>query len=206
MNDRFRSTVQTIHQELDSPQPDREKLALLARAMRWQVTTERDVLQAVLRLGERVRGKSTPGFWAVEQAVLEIFCDHAQAEHLPFLLAVFRTRGKHGDDRRRLALQGLSRIAAHTAHQDAFQALESGLHHPKQDTRGWAIGFIASAYAYRNQPLPISVTERLWVMALDDKSMDVRVEAATTLAEYGLVPPSLVQEVIAEAQAHEDHP
>jgi len=158
-----------------------EKIGLLARALRWQPNFDAEELAALLKLGEFVQGKRGDGYWEVERAVYEILCDHAVSEHLPFLVKAYHLRGTHADDRRRLALQGLSRLAALTGNVTALDILVDALSHNKADTRGWAIGFLTEAYFALRRPLPETVTARLRDLAKNDPSEDVRAEATNII-------------------------
>lgn len=202
MSDNVLSTVAAITDLLNSPQRDADRVGLLARSLRWHKTYGAADLAAVLTLGQLVRRKKGPGCWEVERAVLELLCQHASAEHIPLLIETFRDkrRGKHSNDRRRLALQALSGVAARTANEEALQVLEEGLSHHKKDTRGWAIGFLLDAYAHLNRPLPPSVIARLHRLAESDVSPDVRVEAVTALASLNLADEAQVNRVIAAAR------
>ena len=134
--------------------------------------------------------------------MLEVLCQRAGAEHIPLLVETFRdkSRGKRSNDRRRLALQALSGVAAGTANEEALLVLEEGLSHHKKDTRGWAIGFLLDAYAHLDRPLPPSVINQLRFLVENDVSADVRVEAVTALAGLGLVDQTQVEQVITAAQ------
>ena len=194
-------TVAAITELLNRRQRDADKIGVLARALRWHDAYDSDDMAALLALGELVRRKQGPGCWEVERAVLEILCEQAGDEHVAFLGEVFHTaRGRHGNDRRRLALQALSRVAACTGNQEALRLLEEGLAHVKKDTRGWAIGFVLDSYAHLGRPLPPSVIERLWFLAENDVSADVRVEAVMALAGVGLADDETVEGVLATAR------
>jgi hypothetical protein len=174
--------------------------------LRWQRRLAAPDIEALLALGELVQPGKDPGGWEVERAVLEILCEQAEVEHVPFLVRVFRhkARGKHSNDRRRLALQALSNVAARTGDEEALLVLEEGLNHHKKDTRGWAIGFLLDSYALLGRALPQSVIARLRFLAENDVGSDVRVEAALALARLGLVDAETVAEAMAATQAQAD--
>lgn len=202
MSDTFQSTVAAIKSELNGQARDRDKLGVLARSLRWHKSYDADDLAALLSLGELVARKKGPGCWEVERAVLEILCQQAGSEHVPFLSRRFRSKagGKHSNDRRRLALQALSGVAARTANDEALAVLEEGLAHHKKDTRGWAIGFLLDGYRYHGRPLPQSVIDRLQALVENDISPDVRVEAVMALASLGMADEKRVQAVVAAAR------
>jgi hypothetical protein len=202
VSESFLGTVAAITELLNSRQRDEDTVGVLARALRWHDTHDADDLAALLALGELVRRKQGPGGWEVERAVLEILCEQAEVEHVPFLVKVFRgSRGRHGNDRRRLALQALSGVAARTGHEQALRTLEEGLAHAKKDTRGWAIGFVVDSYQQLGRPLPQSVIARLRFLAENDVSPDVRMEAVLALANLGLADKKMVEGVLATAPA-----
>ena len=176
--------IDALRERLAEPDPDPETVGVLARGLRWQRNFDRDDLDALVALGEWVRGRGGTAFWEVERAVHEILCDHARADQLPFLLASYRTRGKHGDDRRRLALHAISRVAALTGDRTALQTLEEALSHNNAGTRGWAIGFLSEAYYALQRPLPDRVRARLRELAANDPSEDVRAEAANLPGDH----------------------
>jgi|GEM_PF-1744732 len=202
MSDTFLNTTATITTELNSQQRDREKLALLARGLRWHRSFDADDMAALRALSGVVQHKRGAGCWDVEQAILEILCERAGVEHIPFLIETFRRKspGKHGNDRRRLALQALSGVAARTGHEEALLVLEEGLVHHKKDTRGWTIGFLLDTYNYLNRPLSQTAIDRLHFLIDNDVSADVRVEAVMALASLGLADQETVDSVIAIAQ------
>ncbi len=202
MTETFLSTVTTITTELNSSQRNAEKLGLLARTLRWHRSFDADDKAALTTLSQLVPHKRGAGCWEVERALLETLCDQAGVEHLPFLTETFRrkTPGKHGNDRRRLALQALSTVAARSQNQEALAVLAEGLSHHKKDTRGWTIGFLLNTYHYLDRPLPQSVIDHLEFIVKNDVSADVRVEAATALAVLGLINQETVDAVIAAAQ------
>lgn len=202
MSDTFLNTTAIIATELNRRQRNREKLALLARGLRWHRSFDADDMVALKALIRVVRHKRGAGCWDVEQAVLEILCERAEIEHIPFLVETFRrkTPGKHSNDRRRLALQALSGVAARTGYEEALLVLEEGLTHHKKDTRGWSIGFLLDTYHYLNRPLPQSVIDRLHLLAANDVSADVRVEAVMALARLGLADQETVETVVAIAR------
>jgi hypothetical protein len=181
MTEKFLTTLAAIETALSTSPEEHDKIGLLARALRWHPDPDREDLDALLALGESVRGRRGDGVWEVERAVCEILCDHAAPEHLPFLIKAYEFRGTHADDRRRLALQGISRIAAMTGDPTALETLASALSHNKADTRGWAIGFISEAYFALNRPLPQTIQMRLHLLAESDPSEDVRTEAANVI-------------------------
>jgi hypothetical protein len=196
------TTVRTLTDELNSRRRDPAKLGVLARTLRWYRAFDAEDLAALLALGKLVRRKRGAGCWEIERAILEVLCQRAEPEHVPFLVEVFRDKdnGRHSDDRRRLALQALSDVAAWSADREALLALEAGLNHPQTDTRGWAIGFVLDSYDRLGQPLPQGVIDRLRVLAANDASPDVRVEAVTALASQGLVDDDLVRAAVAGAK------
>lgn len=200
--DNFLSTVAAVRELLNSRERDDHKLGVLARSLRWRKSFEAADLAVLLDLGELARRKKGPGSWEVERAILEILCERAEVEHVPFLVQTFRykARGRHSDDRHRLALQALSGVAGRTGHQEALLVLEEGLAYIKKDTRGWAIGFLVESYRYLGRPLPQSVIERLRFLAQNDVSADVRVEAVTILASLGLAEETAVAATVAAAQ------
>jgi hypothetical protein len=202
MSKTFQSTVAAITAEIDSPTADQGKVGVLARALRWYKAFDAADLAILLDLGELVRRKKGSGYWEVERATLEILCERAEVEHVAFLVQTFhyKTRDRHSDDRRRLALHALSGIAARTGHQEALRVLEEGLAHVKKDTRGWAIGFLLDSYNSLDRPLPTAVIERLRFLAQNDVSADVRVEAITALASLGLADEAAVAVVVTAAQ------
>jgi hypothetical protein len=199
---KFLSTVGVLSEELNRPERDREKLGVLARSLRWHATLDTEDMVALMGLGELVHRKWEQDGWEVERAVLEILCERAEANHVPFLIETFRhtARGKYSNDRRRLALHALSRVAARTGHSEALLVLEEGLAHSKKDTRGWAIGFLLDSYAHLGRPIPESAVSRLRVLAENDISADVRVEAVMALARLELADEAAVQAVLASAQ------
>ncbi|MEW5957024.1 MAG: hypothetical protein AB1801_04825 [Chloroflexota bacterium] len=200
--DNFLSTVAAIRELLNSRERDEHKLGVLARSLRWRNAFEAANLAMLLDLGELARRKKGPGYWEVERAVMEILCERAEVEHVAFLVQTFhhKARGPHGDDRRRLALQALSGVAARTGNQEALLVLAEGLAHIKKDTRGWTIGFLVECYRYLDRPLPETVVERLRFLAQNDVSADVRVEAVTVLASLGLAEETALAAVMAMAQ------
>ena len=202
MSDTFLNTTATITAELNTQQRDREKLAVLARGLRWHRSLDANDMAALKTLIGVVQHKRGAGCWEVEQAVLEILCERAEVEHIPFLVETFRrkTPGKHGNDRRRLALQALSGVAARTGYEEALLVLAEGLTHHKKDTRGWAIGFLLDTYNYLNRPLPQDVIDRLRFLVDNDVSPDVRVEAVMALASLGLADQETVEAVVASAR------
>jgi hypothetical protein len=202
MSDTFLNTTAIITTELNRQQRDREKLALLARGLRWHRSFDADDMAALRALIRLVQYKRGAGCWDVEQAVLEILCERAEIEHVPFLVETFRrkTPGKHSNDRRRLALQALSGVAARTGYEEALLVLEEGLTHHKKDTRGWSIGFLLDTYHYLNRPLPRSAIDRLHFLVDNDVSADVRVEAVMALAGLGLADQETVDTVVAIAR------
>lgn len=208
MSDNFLDTVDVIRELLNNREPDDHKLGILARSLRWRKSFGAADLALLQELGELARGKKGPGCWEVERTVLEILCEWAGVEHVAFLVQTFhvRIRDRHSNDRRRLALQALSGIAAYTGHQEALQALEAGLAHVKKDTRGWTIGFLLNSYHSLGLPLPSAVIERLRFLAQNDVSADVRVEAITALASLGLADEAEVAVVVtaAQRQVHRD--
>ena len=199
--DNFLSTVAAISELLNSRERDDQKLGVLARSLRWRNAFAAADLTILVDLGKLAQSKKGPGSWEVERAVLEILCERAEVEHVPFLIQTFhyKARGRHADDRRRLALQALSEVAGRTGNQEALLVLEEGLAHVKKDTRGWAIGFLVESYRYLGRPLPEAVIERLRFLAQNDVSADVRVEAVTALASLGLVNETAVAAVVAMA-------
>lgn len=203
MSDRFLSTIAALTKELSSQARDQERLGVLARSLRWQRPLAAHDLEALLALGELVKPGKDPGGWEVERAVLEILCEQAEVEHVPFLVRVFRhkARGKHSDDRRRLALHALSNVAARTGDEEALLVLEEGLNHYKKDTRGWAIGFLLDSYTLLGRALPQPVIARLRLLAENDVGPDVRVEATLALARLGLADAETVTETMAASQA-----
>lgn len=198
----FLNTVAAIRELLNSRERDAHTLGVLSRSLRWRNAFEAAELAILLDLGELARRKKGPGCWEVERATLEILCDWAEVEHVAFLIQTFhyKARGRYGDDRRRLALQALSGVAARTGNQEALLVLAEGLAHVKKDTRGWAIGFLLDGYRYLGRPLPESVIQRLRFMAQNDVSADVRVEAVTALASLGLAEETAVAAAVATAQ------
>lgn len=200
--DNFLSTVAAVRELLNSRERDDHKLGVLARSLRWRKSFEAVDLAVLLDLGELARRKKGPGSWEVERATLEILCERAEVEHVPFLVQTFhyKARGKHGDDRRRLALHALSGIAARTGHEESLLILAEGLAHLKKDTRGWTIGFLLDSYRSLSRPLPESVIQRLRFLAENDVSADVRVEAITALANLGLAEEIAVAAAVAAAQ------
>jgi hypothetical protein len=199
MSKRFSSAITAVTMVLKQRPPDVETLGLLARALRWQSSSDADDLAALVDLWKLIQREPGPGDWEVERAVLEIFCERANADHVTWLITVFRHSGRHGNDRRRLALQALSAVAARAEHEGALQILQEGLAHMNKDTRGWAIGFLAGSYAALGRPLPQSAIDRLRFLTEHDSSPDVRVEAATALAEAGLTDLATVEAVAATA-------
>ena len=175
------STLTALEAALADPGDSAEKIGLLARALRWQSNFDAEDLAALRMLGEFVQSKRGDEYWEVERAVYEILCDHATPEHLPLLLKAYHLRGTHADDRRRLALQGLSRLAALTGDSTALETLGAALSHNKADTRGWAIGFLADAYFALQHPLPNPILTRLRAIAQNDPSPDVRAEAVNVM-------------------------
>ncbi len=202
MSNTFLDTITTITELLNGSKRDRDKLGVLARSLRWHKSFDADDLTALLTLGELAQHKKGPGCWEVERATLETLCELANVEQVPFLTQTFRrkTPGKHSNDRRRLALQALGGVAARSANEEALLVLEEGLNHHKKDTRGWTIGFLLDSYTFLNRPFPQSVINRLHILAENDISADVRVEAIMALAGMGLVDQQNVNEVIAAAQ------
>lgn len=202
MMDNFLSTVAVIRELLNSRERDDQKLGILARSLRWRNSYETTDLAILLDLGGLARRKKGPGYWEVERATLEILCERAEVEHVPFLVETFhyKARGRHADDRRRLALQALSSVAGSTGNQEALLVLEEALAHVKKDTRGWAIGFLVESYHHLGRALPEAVVERLRFLAKNDISADVRVEAVTALADFGLAEEAAVAATIAAAQ------
>lgn len=202
MSETFENTVAAITAEVDSPTADQGKVGVLARALRWHKAFDAADLDILLDLGELVRHKKGAGYWEVERATLEILCERAEVEHITFLVQTFhcKSRDRHSNDRRRLALHALSGIAARTSHQEALRVLEEGLAHVKKDTRGWAIGFLLDSYHSLDRPLPAAVIERLRFLAQNDVSADVRVEAITALASLGLADEAAVAVVVTAAQ------
>lgn len=200
MSENFLNTVAAITELLNSSKRDANKLGLLARSLRWQRSFDGDDRVALLTLGQLVRQKKGAGCWEVERAVLEILCEQAQVEHIPFLVETFRrkTPGKHSNDRRRFALQALSGVAARSGSEEALRVVEEGLAHHKKDTRGWTIGFLIDSYRYLARPLPQSAIDRLHFLVDNDVSPDVRVEAVLALANLGLVDQKAVDAVITD--------
>ncbi len=202
MSKNFLSTINTITELLNSSKHDGDKLGVLARSLRWHKPFDADDRAALLALGQAVWPKKGAGCWEVERAVLETLCEQAQVEHIPFLTETFHRKspGKHSNDRRRLALQALSGVAARTGNEEALLLLAEGLTHHKKDTRGWTIGFLLDTYHYLNQPLPPSVLDCLRFLVENDVSGDVRVEAITALASQGLANQNEIDDVITIAR------
>lgn len=178
------STAAAIEDTLNRREVNHEKLGQLARGLRWYSELDDDDLAALNELGESVQGGRGKGVWEVERAVYEILSAQGRSEHIELLTRAFKVRGAHGDDRRRLALQGLSRVAGRTADPMALEALELGLNHQRSDTRGWAIGFTTNAYYSLGRPLTGTIIDRLKALAEDDPSPDVRAEAAMALKQH----------------------
>jgi hypothetical protein len=193
------STLTSLQEEINLPDPNQDKLALYARALRWQTEGSQDMAE-IMGLVDQVRGKKEPGFWEVERAILEIASEQAGKEQVSFLVKAFRTTGKHGDDRRRMAMKGLGRVAALTGDVDALEALQEALRHTKKDTRGWAIGYVLDCYRNLSLPLPKPVIERLQYMIEHDKSPDVRVEAVMALASHDIVDETVIRDVLHAAE------
>ena len=166
MSNNFLNTIDTIVGLLNSQKRDADKLGVLARSLRWQSTLNADALAALPSLGQLAQAKKGAGCWEVERAVLAGMCDKAEMEQVPFLTQTFRrkTPGKHSNDRRRLALQALSGVAARSGNEEALSALAEGLAHPKKDTRGWTIGFLLDSYGHLGRPLHQPRIDRLPVL------------------------------------------
>ncbi|MDH5506059.1 MAG: hypothetical protein OEZ02_02430 [Anaerolineae bacterium] len=197
----FLHTIASIKAEIAQPQGSSDKLGLLARGLRWHNHIETEEMAALMELAVYIQGSHAVDCWEVQRVVLEILTERAELLHLPYLLETFYQKGKRGDDRRRLALKALSRVAAHTGDPQALQALESGLAHVKKDTRGWSIGYLMDSYSCLERPLPQTVVQRLHTIAAQDPSPDVRVEAVSALAQLGLADEQAVSAVLAAAQA-----
>ena len=202
MSDSFESTTATIRAELSGKQRNQEKLALLARGLRWHRTFDDEDMASLLELGKFVQRKRGAGCWDVERAILEILCERAEDAHIPFLVDTFQRNapGKYSNDRRRLALQALSYIAVRSGNADALALLEEGLRHTAADTRGWAIGFMMDAYDKLDRPIPQSAIERLQELQTDDANGDVRVEAVKALVNVGMADLNTINVVVAIAQ------
>jgi hypothetical protein len=181
MTEKFLSTLAALKTALSVSSDEHDKIGLLARALRWHPNPDDADLDALLELGNSIRGQRGDGVWEVERAVYEILCEYATLQHLPFLLQAYEFRGIHADDRRRLALQAISRIAAMSGNPTALDTLTSALSHNKADTRGWAVGFISEAYFALNRPLPETILTQLRQLAESDPSEDVRAEAANVI-------------------------
>lgn len=181
MSEKFLSTLVALETALATSANEHDKIGLLARALRWHPEPDSEDLKALLAFGESILGNRSDGVWDAERAIYEILCDVAAPEHLPFLLKAYDFRGTHADDRRRLALQAISRLAALTGDPTALDVLKSALSHNKADTRGWAIGFIAETYFALQRPLPETILTKLRLLADSDPSEDVRAEAANVL-------------------------
>ena len=207
MSEKVIKVISMISKELRQPSPNKAKIGLLSRSVRWQAAFDDEDKKAFVELGEWVQKNDVPGSWAVEMAVLEILCEHSGPQHVPFLAASFHLRGKHGDDRRRLALQALATVAARDKDENALKVLEESLSHGKKDAREWAIGFLLDAFHEINAPLPDRVITKLYELMEHDKSADVRVEASRALAAQGLVDADQLESVLksAKASAKDDH-
>ncbi len=201
MSEKIIESIAKIEDLLLNDANESEKIGLLARGLRWQTAFDDQDLAALVKLAEGVRGKRGNGAWDVERAVYEILCEQASAGHTAFLKTAFHMRGRQGNDRRRLALQGLSRIAAMTGDEAALETLEAALFHHNADTRGWAVGFLVSTFSPPERPMLASIAERLRIMAEEDPSKHVRIEAATALAETGLASTDFVDRIVSEAEA-----
>lgn len=178
MSEKFLSHLISIQAALNEDNANTDKIGLLARALRWYPDPDQQDLTALIAFGESIQGQREAGYWEVERAIYETLTARATLEHLPFLLRAYEVRGTHAEDRRRLALQGLSRIAALTGDETALETLASALSHNRADTRGWAIGFLTEAYFSLHRPLPEAIQSRLRWLAENDPSEDVRAEAA----------------------------
>ena len=176
-------------------------LLITSVILRWQPAPDASDHEALISLWRIVSRGSTLVSWEVERAVLEIFCEHGASGSVAWLTTVYHFSGRHGNDRRRLALQALSGIAAQSGEASALQTMEAALAHRHADTRGWAIGFLIGSYAALGQPLPPSAAARLRCLMEQDRNPSVRVEAATALLEAGLIDPASVHAVIVAAEA-----
>jgi len=180
MSEKFLSNINALKAALiteDEAEMYADKIGLLARALRWYPEPDQEDLAALVALGESILGQRGNGCWEVERAVFETLSNHATAENLPFLINAYEFRSTHAEDRRRLAMQGLSRVAALTGNETALDTLVSALSHNRADTRGWAIGFLAEAFFALGRPIPATIQTRFRWLAENDPSEDVRAEA-----------------------------
>lgn len=201
MSDKVRQTLEIISDELAKPSPNSEKIGLLARSVRWQKTFDREDKTKLIEMGVRLQDHPVEDSWIVERTIFEVLCEHAEPQDVPFLESAFRMRGKHGDDRRRFALQALSGVVANYGDEKALDILEDGLSHVKKDTRGWTIGFLMDSYRASKKVVPESIVSKLVDMMKTDQSPDVRVEASRALADIGFIDEIELDQVLQESKA-----
>jgi hypothetical protein len=203
MSEKVIQALSIISEELSRPDPNTEKIGLMARSVRWQPSFDQEDKEALLDMGTRLQDERDPKAWIVERTILEILCGQAGPEHVEFLEGTFKMRGKHGDDRRRFALQALSAVVARYDDARALAILEEGLSHTKKDARGWTIGFLVDSYQANHKPLPKRLVIKLNDMMVLDKSADVRVEASRALADIGIIDADEMDAVLEESRALE---
>lgn len=205
MSEKVLETLAVISAEIEKATPNVEKIGLLARSIRWQKSFDKDDKAGLLELGTRLQQNPMDDAWVVERTIFEVLCTHAEPQHVPFLADAFRMKGKHGDDRRRFALQALSSVLARFGDAAALEVLLKGLSHVKKDTRGWTIGFLMDGYLSQEDDVPDHVIKKLVDMMRNDKSPDVRVEASRALADIGFIDAAERDQVYLQAkEMHEE--
>lgn len=206
MSEKVQQSLDLISEEFEKPNPNAEKIGLMARSVRWQQSFDLDDLSSLVNLGQQLKEKRLDDSWIVEQTIFEVLCEHAEPEHVSFLGKSALIKGKHGDDRRRFALQALSGLVAKYDDADALEILEGGLSHVKKDTRGWTIGFLINAYFGIEKSIPEHILLKLVDMMKPDASPDVRVEAARSLADIGYIDEIELKHVLEESKTLQKYP
>ena len=201
MSEKIQHSLDIISEEFEKTQPNVDKIGLVARSVRWQEKFDSDDLNNLVKLGEYLQENRLDDSWIVEQTVFEVLCEHAGPGHVQFLGKSARMKGKHGDDRRRFALQALSGLVAKYDDADALEILEEGLTHVKKDARGWTVGFLMNAYHGSEKAVPEHILLKLADMMKNDGSADVRVEAARSLADVGYIDENELQQVVESSKA-----
>lgn len=201
MSDKVQQALEIITQEFAKPNPNTEKIGLMARSVRWQKSFDREDKTKLIEMGVRLQESSIEDSWIVERTIFEVLCEQAEPQDVPFLEGAFRKRGKHGDDRRRFALQALSSVVAKYDDAKALAILEDGLSHVKKDTRGWTIGFLMDGLLSLEGGVPERIVDKLADMMKNDKSPDVRVEASRALADIGFIDAKEMDQVLQESKA-----
>lgn len=201
MSDKVREALEIITAEFAKSAPNAEKIGLIARSIRWQKNFDQEDKSELIEMALRLQENDINDSWIVERTIFEVLCEHAGPKDVAFLEGAFRKRGKHGDDRRRFALQALSGVVAKYNDKKALAVLEKGLSHVKKDTRGWTIGFLMDGFLSQQSRVPNQIVTKLADMMKNDKSPDVRVEASRALADIGFIDAVEMAQVLEDSKA-----